>query len=462
MHDETPLHDAATAFLGADYASFTTPGHGRGAHADALLAVDLPLCSGADDLRGSRGLLQRAEALAASAWGADWCRFVVNGSTQGNQAMLLAAGRPGDRVIVSRTVHKSVLAGLALAGLVPTYVQPDVDRSSGLPTTMPVARVREALTAVSGAVAVVLTEPSYVGSYSDVAAIAEVCRNAGALLLVDGAWGAHFGFHPALPPHALALGADALVTSTHKTLPAFTQSALLLARVGRIDLARLDQAFELLNTTSPSATIYASIDRARSIMALDGKRLLDGTIAQARRIRDAVEAIPGVRLAPAADPTKVVILLDGAGADGFVVEAACESRGVRFEMVDRSLLVPLLHVGTSDRWVDRLIDTLPAAVAAASGPRRVPTVSAAFGLTPEVAVDPRAAFSSPRERVPAARADGRVCAETITPYPPGIPAIAPGEVIHRVVLDALRAERAAGSRIAYCTDPTLDTLLVLA
>jgi lysine decarboxylase len=462
MQNATPLDDAARAFLAGGFASFTTPGHGRGTNADLFLALDAPLCAGADDLRGSRRLLEQAQDLAASAWGADWCRFIVNGSTQGNQALALAAASPGDRVLISRTVHKSLLAGLVLAGLDPVFLQPDLDAATGLPLRMPVARVRDALAANPGARAVFLTEPSYVGSFSDVAAIAAVTHAAGATLLVDGAWGAHFGFHPALPSHALALGADALVTSTHKTLPAFTQSAVLLARRGRIDLDRLDASFELLNTTSPSGSIYASIDRARSIMATRGAALLEVTIAQAERIRAALRAVPGIRLAATDDTTKVVALLAGTGADGFAVEAECELHGVRFEMVDASLLVPLLHVGTADEWVDRLVAVLPAAIERHRGTPRPFAVSAAFTVEPEAAMTPRDAFFAPRERVSAAAAAGRIAVETITPYPPGIPAIAPGEVIRREVLDALRAERAAGSRIAYCSDPALDTVLVAA
>jgi lysine decarboxylase len=459
--DDAPLAAASQAFLAAGVASFTTPGHGRRPGlADALLALDLPLSTGADDLRLSGDLLGRAQALAASLWGADRCWFLVNGSTQGNEAMALAAAAPRERVLVSRTMHKSLFAGLVLAGLDPVYVRPDLDPATGLPGRMDPARIASGL--AGGEIrAVFLTEPSYVGAFSDVATIAGLVHDAGATLLVDGAWGAHLGFHPALPRHALACGADALVLSTHKTLPAFTQSALLLARAGRLDLAQLDRAYGLLETTSPSCAIYASIDTARETMAADGERLLSVTIAQAARIREALEAVDGVTVAVGDDPTKLVILLAGAGADGFAVERDCEAAGIRFEMLDRNMIVPLLHVGTHEAWVDRLCEVLPASIESHRGVPRPPSVSIAFLAEPEPAITPRRAFFAAHETVSFERAVGRISAETVTPYPPGIPALAPGEVITAQVLDALREEAAQGSRIAYCTDPSLETLVVV-
>ncbi len=466
---DADLDAAARRFLAADVASFTTPGHGRNPEvADAFLALDLPLATGVDDLRETQGILPQAETRAAAAWGADRCRFVLNGSTQGNQAMVLGATRPGDTVIVSRTVHKSLFAALVLGGLQPVFVRPELDPATGLPGGMAPERVAAALAGAPAATAVILTEPSYVGVLSDVAAIARLCHDRGVPLLVDGAWGAHLGFHPGLPAHALAQGADAVVVSTHKTLPAFTQSALLLTRDGLLDARRMADAFELLHTTSPAAAIYASIDRARALMEEHGRCLLDRTLAQASRLRAALDAIDDVKLitpdAPgvaALDSTKVVICLDGAGADGFAVEADLVAAGVHLEMADRSLLLPLLHVGVSDRWLDRLLAVLGPSIERHRGTPRAPRTSVAFTAAPESAMAPRDAFFAAHERVPAARAAGRVAAETVTPYPPGIPALAPGEVITAEVIAALQRERAEGSKIAYCSDPSLATLVVV-
>ena len=292
---DTPLADAAEAFL-ADrrIAPFTTPGHKRAPHlADDFLRHDLPLSSGADDLHARGGYLAAAEGLAAELWGADLCRFCLNGSTQGNQALALAAARPGQRAIVSRNLHKSVFAGLVLAGLEPVWIRPEIDRRTGLAHGIRTEALAAALAVAPDAQAVVLVEPSFVGVVSDVAALASLSHEAGLPLIVDQAWGAHFGFHPGLPAHSLALGADAMVVSAHKTLTSFTQGAYLFARGGRLDLARVSEAFDLLHTTSPSAAILASLDRARRLMATRGEELLARTLELAAGFRERMAGVEG-------------------------------------------------------------------------------------------------------------------------------------------------------------------------
>ena len=462
---KTPLADAAAAFL-ADrrITPFATPGHKRAPHlADDLLRLDLPLATGADDLHTRSNVLGRAEELAADLWGADVCRFCVNGSTQGNQALALGLGRPGDRVVVSRNLHKSVFAGLILAGLDPIWLRPDLDPQTGLSLRIPPDGVAAALGANPDATGVFLVEPSFVGVLSDVAAIADRCREAGVPLVVDQAWGAHLGFHPDLPPHTLTLGADGFVASAHKTLTSFTQGAYLFARANRLDLGRLGEAFELLHTTSPSGAILASLDRARRLMALRGEELLGRALALAARFREAMAAVDGLVVAPSDDPTKLALALAGTGADGLAVEADLFAEGIRVELANRDLLVPLLTLADTEESVERLIDALGRSLARRRGePRRPGGASAVWGIEAEKALTPREAFFSARETVPVECAAGRIAAETVAPYPPGIPAIAPGEVVDAALLDALREAAAEGTRLAYCADPTLSTLQVVA
>jgi lysine decarboxylase len=460
----TPLLDAAAAFLAAGVTPFTTPGHKRADHlVDELLLLDLPLSSGADDLHMRSDVLGQAERLAAGLWGADLCRFCANGSTQGNQALALALGRPGERAVISRSMHKSVLAGLVLSGLDPVWVRPDVDPATGLPLKLPPERVADALAAAPEACGVFLVEPSFVGVVSDVAAIAGTAHEAGVPLVVDQAWGAHFGFHPALPPHALAAGADGFVASAHKTLAAFTQTAYLLARGGRLDLERLEEAFELLHTTSPAAALLASLDRARMIMATRGEELLGETVRLAAHIRGSLAAVDGLALVDSDDPTKLALALPGTGADGLEVEADLFAQGIRFELANRDLLVPLLTIGDTEAGAERLCDALLASIERRRGEPRPPgAASAVWDVTPETAMTPREAFFSARETIPAVEASGRVAAEMVAPYPPGIPAIAPGEVVSRELVEALQEAAAGGTRLSYCADPALATLQVVA
>jgi lysine decarboxylase len=473
MPTPAPLADAARAFLELGAVPFTVPGHKRRPElGDPILGHDLPLSAGADDLRMTGDLLGQAERLAAAAWDAERCRFSVSGSTHGNQALALAVGRPGDRVIVARTLHKSLFAGLVLAGLEPVWVRPDVDPATGLALGVPVDRVRAALAATPDARAVFVVEPGYTGVLSDVPAIAEAAHAAGVPLLVDQAWGGHLGRHPDLPPHALAMGADALVTSVHKLLTGFTQSALVAARGERLDLARFDAAFEALHTTSPSGAILASIDRARQL-AQDRPDLFGRTVALAARARTALGAIEGVSVTGpdlaaqhasvgAVDPSKLVLSLAGTGADGFAIDADLHRRGLRLEMADHETLVPIISVGDDEASIARLVDEVAGAVDRHRGAPRAVAASAAWSVDPVVAMPPREAFFAASERVPAAQAVGRIAAETAAPYPPGIPALAPGEVVTQEVLDALRAEAARGTRVAYCGDPTLATVAVVA
>ena len=463
MASDAPLADAVDAFLNDPGTTFTVPGHKRGAELGGpLLQHDLPLVSGADDSRLGGDVLGRAEALAARLWGADVCRFSVAGSTHGNQSLALSVAAQGGRVVVARTLHKSLFAGLVLAGLEPVWVRPDVDPASGLATTVDPARVAEALASAPDARAVFLVEPSYVGMISDLEAIAGHAHAARVPLIVDQAWGAHLGFHPSLPRHAIARGADAMVTSTHKNLTAFTQGSIVLARGERIDLDRLDEAFELLHTTSPAAAILASSDRARQLIEDRGQQLLGATVELVAAARERLRAIPGIHVSDASDPTKLVICLAGTGANGFAVEADLLAEGVRLEMTDRDTLVPIVTLADTPTSVGKLVSALERSIASRSGDPRPVVPSSVWSIEPIAAMSPRHAFFAPRERVPADRAIGRIAAETAAPYPPGIPALAPGELVTAEILGALQDEVAAGTRVAYCSDPALETLLVIA
>lgn len=468
---DAPLAAALQRFYESGDDTFTTPGHKRAPWlADPLLALDAPLATGADDAQLSGGYLRRAERLAARLWEADYCRFAVNGSTQGNQAFALGTVHPGERVAVSRNLHKSLFAGLILAGADPIWMQPEIDPATGLPVGMPLSEVQRAL--AQGVRAVMLVEPSYVGTVSDLEAIVGLAHGAGVPVIVDQAWGSHLGLHPGLPAGAMRAGADGMVISAHKTIAAFTQSSIVLAQGELLDFDRLDAAFELINTTSPSAAIVASIDRSRQILAARGERLLGSAIALADRFRSELSELDGLTIldhsivdrfdaAAAFDPLKLVLALPGTGADGFEVERDLLADGVRVELADRDVLIALLTIGDDDRSVDRLIGALRASIQRRRGAPRQVAGASAWRVAPQPRMTPREAFFAPRERLPAAAAAGRISAETAAPYPPGIPVLAPGELVTPELLDGLRAERAAGTRIAYCSDPTLETLLVV-
>ena len=284
---ETPFADAVDAFLRESPTAFSTPGPQAQPGADrrrpAARRTTRRCTAAPTTCAAARGSARAPSALAATAFGADLCRFSGNGSTHPNQALCLAVASEGEPVIVSRCSHKSVAAGLVLSGARPVWVAPAVDEARGVALGHPVEAIEAALEAEPGARAILLVEPSWLGVVSHVARIAELAHARGIPLICDQAWAGHFGFHPDVPASALALGADAVAISTHKALTSFTPGAVLLARdTGYLDLGRLDAAFDVLETTSPSASLFGSIDRARALLEERGHELLD---ARARRWR---------------------------------------------------------------------------------------------------------------------------------------------------------------------------------
>jgi arginine decarboxylase len=479
LRSDAPLLDAWLRFTAqaeaGELTPMSVPGHKqRRDLTGAVTAGDAPLYGGLDTIKHADELLAEAERRAARLWGADWCRFSVAGSTHGNQALALAAGEPGQPIVVTRALHRSLLLGMVLAGLDPVWVLPEIDPASGLPGPVPVGAVQDALARHPDACAVFLGDPSYVGTTGDLAGHASAAHEAGVPLLVDAAWAAHLGFHPALPPHALAAGADAMVTSAHKALPAYTQGALVLARTGllgsgglhraRLHPARLDRAFEATHTTSPAGAIMASIDAARALLARDGEELCGRLLRTVAAARDQLRQVPGLDVldGPGVEPAKLVVLLAGTGAHGNEVEADLIAAGMPVEMADRDTIIPIVTLADDEAAVTRFTGTLAGIVEAHRGPPRRPVPAASWTVIPDVAMPPRQAFFCRNETRSAARAVGRISGELVAPYPPGVPVLAPGEVITAAALDALRAARADGGRIAYAADPTLATFQVIA
>lgn len=462
LRGDAPLLDAWLRFHEERPTPFTIPGHKqRHDLVGDVVAGDVPLYGGLDTMKLSTGVLAEAEGRAARLWGADVCRFSTGGATHANQALALALAGDGDEVVVSRTLHRSLLLGLVLAGLTPVWVRPEVDPATGLPLGVAPATAAEALAAHPRAKAVLVGDPSYVGTVGDVAGLAEVAHAHGVPLVVDAAWAAHFGFHPDLPRHALQLGADAIVTSAHKTLPAWSQAALVLARTERIDPARLDAGVEATATTSPAGAVLASTDAARALLERDGEELLGRALEVVRDARERLRGVDGLRLVEG-DPLKLALVLAGTGADGNAVERDLLAQGLPVESADRDVVIPMLSLADTAETVGRLTDALVRAVERHRGTPRAVVGAAPYAVDPVVAMPPRQAFFAEHETVPRDQAVGRVCAELVAPYPPGIPVLAPGEEITAASLAALDHARAAGVRIAYAADPSLGTLRVAA
>ena len=464
LRGEAPLLDAWLRFLERPPTPFTIPGHKqRSDLVGDVVSGDVPLYAGLDSMKLSAGVLAAAEARAARLWGADFCRFSTGGATHANQAVALAVAGDGDHVVVSRTLHRSLLLGLVLAGQSPVWVRPEVDPATGLPLGVAPATVRRALAEHPGVRAVFVGDPSYVGTVGDVAGLADAAHQHGVPLVVDAAWAAHFGFHPDLPRHPLQLGADVMVTSAHKTLPAWSQAALVLARTERVDAARLEAGVEAAATTSPAGAILASTDAARALLERDGEALLGDAIAATSAARDRLRDVDALVVLDGAgvDPLKLTLVLSGTGADGNPVERDLLAQGLPVESADRDVLVAVVSLADTSTSLDRLASAIAHSVQQHRGTPRAVVGPAAYRVDPVAALPPREAFFAAAEAVPLGRAVGRISAELVAPYPPGIPVLAPGEQITAETLDALDEARLAGVRIAYAADPSLGTLRVI-
>lgn len=482
---QAPYFDAWLAYRTAGIVAYSTPGHklGRGAPrelADAVgadfLALDIPHGGGVDDTHLSGGYLEQAERLAAEAWGADHATFLVNGSTTGNQAFLLATCRPGDEVVVARNLHKSLLAGLILSGAQPVYVRPAVDPGHNLSLDVGLAEVRCALNKHPNAKAVILVSPAYTGVSSDLPAIAALCRERGVPLLVDEAWGPHFPFHPDLPPSAMQAAAAGAVTSIHKLLPGFTQASLLMLNGPLVDMGVFTSTVSMLQTTSPAAYIHASIDSVRRQMALSGEELLGRTLELAAEARAAIGGLSGISVIgpeviagrPGAgfDPTRLLIDVHGLGMTGYQAETILrEQYRVGVEMSDLVSVIVMLTVADDRQTTEHLIAGFRGLSSHSEGVSNNGAAMRSSGtviLSSEQALTPRDAVMSRIETISLAQAEGRVSAEIITPYPPGIPVIAPGEIVSREIVEYLRFGLAAGMYISGPADQSLQTVRVVA
>jgi lysine decarboxylase len=461
-----PLLDAYLSYFESKRLPFTIPGHKqRAARLDAGLGAvvdcDTPLYGGLDEIKLTNQVLKKAEALAATLWGADYGRFSAGGSTHANQAIVLALGKPGDKVAISRTAHRSVLSALVLAGLEPIWLSPQIDAATGVPIGIHVTEFEKILD--QKPIALLLTEPGYLGTLSDLEALINTAHQHEIPVIVDAAWGGHFGFSSTVPTHCIALGADALITSTHKALPGYSASAVLLAQGQFLNLDRIEQSFETTHTTSPAGAPLASIDGCRALLELRGEELISNLVNNVNKFKDEVQSNFDVPIflnaadfpADRFDPTKIVLRASQLGTSGVEIEKALQDQLVRVEMADGDTVVFLATLADSRTEFDELAKVLIPILKHLVGPARATTTSLSWSIVPTVAISMRDAYFAETELVLADKATGRIAADLIAPYPPGVAVVAPGEVLTQEILEGLAMTKAAGVRIAYATDSTL-------
>jgi arginine decarboxylase len=473
--DASPYVDALRGFIEAEHTRWGIPGHQGSPDAQTLLAdyvgerlleLDVQTMVEGIDL-GPDNPFDQSLALAAEAWGARRTWFLTNGSSQGNLVAGLAVAGLGGSLVAQRSVHSSVVDALAMSGLDAAFVAPDIDESLGIAHTLTAEALDTALAANPTATAAIVVTPSYFGACADLPALVAVAHEHGAALVVDEAWGAHLGFHPDLPTNAARLGADLVVSSMHKLGGSLGQTALLHLGHGpyadRLE-PLVDRAMRSMRSTSESTLLLASLDLARRQIAVRGQETIGRSIAAADRLRSRVEsdgrfrdATPRLREFPSVvdiDPLRVVIDTRSGGISGNEARRLLfHELGHHLELSTDDVLVAIIGAGVepdADEFADALL-RLPQGSSAhrsissppPSGPRRMSV---------------RQAWFSEAEVVPVESAVGRVSADSVAAYPPGIPNLMPGEEITAENLTFLREIAAAPFghvRGAYVPDLSL-------
>jgi lysine decarboxylase len=484
--EQTPYLDALCEYARRKPARLHVPGHKGGPGADLgmleafgerALSLDIPALTYGIDVGIEPTAFEQAQRLAAEAWGAKRAWFLINGASQGNLSAGLALAHHGSEVVVQRNAHSSTIDALVLSGLRPTFAAPEVDPELGIAHCLTEETLERALATTPGAVGAWVISPTYFGAVANVRALAEVAHARGVPLIVDEAWGAHMAFHEELPEHALAAGADLVISSTHKIVGSLTQSAMLHLGHGAgamIGEDTVDRAVTLTESTSPNSLLAGSLDAARRQAAVHGRELLRNTMSALVLARAEIQAIEGLDVLDerltgrpgvfAYDPLRLAVDVRGVGASGYELAPMLREIGdINLELYGQNVLVAVFGMGErSLPEASRLVAALRTAVEQVG--LDVGGARASFAAPPpwgELAMTPREAYLGPQEVVPAAQAAGRIAAESLATYPPGIPNVLPGERLTADTLAYVQNTLELGGSVRGASDRLLRTVRVV-
>ncbi len=479
--NKAPLFDTLLNHAKRKVISFHTPGHKNGNSIDKRLRsftgknmyyFDVTVFPEVDSLHDPTGPIKKAQELMAQAYGVQQSFFLVNGSSMGNISMFLSACKPGDSVIVSRGSHKSVMGGIILAGVWPIWVQPKIDQNLDIIFDSSPEQIEEALARYPEAKAVFITSPNYNGITSDLFKIAEICHQRGKILLVDEAHGPHLKFHKDLPVSAVEVGADMCVQSTHKILSALSQGSVLHFNSDLIDVNRVKKVVSMLQTTSPNYLILASLDLARLQALTQGEAMLEKVIRAANFGRQQINKLNNVSCLTRQqiqqygydlDATKLTINVTRTGLSGYQIEDILSNEyNIQVDCADIFNLIAIMGIGSDKKDVQALVNALKDIELKYKGHQQnwglqIPS------LATEMVMMPRDVFLSAKtKRVPLNKSAGQIAAQTLTPYPPGIPVLIPGERITKEIGEYLMDMSAKDIRISGQESETLRTVKVVA
>lgn len=479
--NETPLLDALIEYVNRETIPFHVPGHKKGIGIDEEFKkfmglnpfkIDVTVFKLVDSLHHPTGPIKKAQELAADAYGSDAAFFSIHGTSGAIQAMIMSVVNEGDTIIIPRNVHKSVTAGIILSGAKPVYMQPELDKKLGIAHGVTPDTVRNTLKEHPEAKAVLIINPTYYGVATDIKSIADIVHSHNIPLIVDEAHGPHLGFNQNLPISAMKAGADICAQSTHKIIGALTQCSLLQVKSKYIDINRVHQILSLLQTTSPSYILMASLDCARRQIALNGTELLDKAIELSNYVRKEINKIPGfycfgdeILNTPgvfALDPTKITITCRDLGITGYDLDMILSNKyHIQMELSDLYSVLAVGSFGDTKDAMDKLINALKEISDEFLGKSDSKPDFLDIPNIPELKLIPRAAFNSDKISLPLKESINHISSEFLMAYPPGIPVLCPGEIITKEIIDYVEDLKRVGLYVQGTEDPSVENIKVV-
>ncbi|MBR1898542.1 MAG: aminotransferase class V-fold PLP-dependent enzyme [Oscillospiraceae bacterium] len=472
-----PVYEALERFRRQRVVPFDVPGHKRGRGNPELVkllgeqcvSLDVNSMKPLDNLCHPVSVIAEAEDLAAEAFGAAHAYFMVGGTTSAVQSMVLTACKQGDKIIMPRNVHRSAINALVLCGAEPVYVNPDVDGHIGIALGMELADVEKAILAHPDATAVFVNNPTYYGICSDLRGIVRLAHEHGMMVLVDEAHGTHLSFHEALPVSAMEAGADMSAISMHKSGGSLTQSSLLLLNEN-VNTRYVEQIINLTQTTSASYLLLSSLDISRRNLALRGHESFEKVRKMAEYAREEINSIGGYYAYGKElinggsiydyDVTKLSVYTRDIGLTGIeVYDLLRDEYDIQIEFGDIGNILAYISIGDRIQDIERLVGALEDIKRLFSKP--ISRLHNAEYITPIVAATPQKAFYSEKALIPIHETPGRICGEFVMCYPPGIPILAPGEMVTEEIVDYILYAKEKGCSMQGPEDGTLEKLNVL-
>lgn len=481
QHD-TPLYTGLKKHASRQPVQFHIPGHKKGAGMDPefrqfigenALSIDLINIEPLDDLHAPKGIIKDAQDLAAKAFGADHTFFSVQGTSGAIMTMVMAVCGPGDKIIIPRNVHKSIMTAIVFSGAVPIFIHPEIDNELGISHGITPKSAKRALTEHPDAKGLLVINPTYFGVAADLKSIVDLAHSFDVPVLVDEAHGVHIHFHDQLPLSAMQAGADMAATSVHKLGGSLTQSSILNIKEGLVSKERVQTILSMMTTTSTSYLLLASLDVARKRLATEGYQLIEETIMLAGKTRERLNHIEGIycvgseiigsKAAYHYDPTKLIISVKDLGLTGHDVEKWLrESYNIEVELSDLYNILCIFTPGDRTDDAERLVTALEeiARQASASECKQNQT-EVLLPNIPLLAMTPRDAFYANTEIIPLKESAGRIIAEFVMVYPPGIPIFIPGEIITEENVSYIFKNLEAGLPVQGPEDSTLQMIRVI-